>query len=81
VFISVLNSLPGRLLRFIAGFAIATWGFTFGVPAALVVQTIGITMAVFALADICVLRAPGVQPRAAAATVAGKARLSERVEG
>jgi hypothetical protein len=64
---TVLNSLPGRLLRFVGGFAIALWGFTFEVPAALLVQTIGITMAVFALADICVLRALGVGRHAAAA--------------
>jgi len=63
---TVLNSLPGRVLRFVGGFAIALWGFTFDVPAALFVQTIGITMAVFALADICVLRALGMGRRTSA---------------
>ena len=64
---TVLNSLPGRVLRFVAGIAIALWGFTFGVLPALFVQSVGITMAVFALADICVLRALGVGRHAAVA--------------
>lgn len=54
---TILNSLPGRVLRFAAGSLLALWGFTFAVPQALVVQTLGVTIAVFALADISVLRA------------------------
>lgn len=54
---TVLNSLPGRVLRFAAGSALALWGFTFTVTQGLFVQTLGVTIAVFALADISVLRA------------------------
>lgn len=61
---TILNSIPGRVLRFAAGSAISLWGFSFAVPEGLVVQTLGVTMAVFALADVSVLRAIGVGGRA-----------------
>lgn len=54
---TALNSLPGRVLQFAAGAALSLWGFTFAVPQGLLVQTVGVTIAVFALADISVLRA------------------------
>ena len=64
---TVLNSLPGRALRFVAGSAIATWGFDFGLPEALFVQTFGITIAIFAIANVSVLKAVGIgQHRAVA---------------
>ena len=56
---TILNSIPGRVLRFAAGAALSLWGFTFVVPTGLFVQTLGVTLAIFALADISVLRALG----------------------
>ena len=69
---TAFNSLPGRALRIVAGFAVSLWGFTFGVPAALFVQTVGVTLAVFALADICVVRDLGLGRRASAITTREK---------
>ena len=63
---TVSNSIPGRALRVVAGCAVSLWGFTVDVPAALLVQTAGVTLAVFALADICVVRDLGLGRRASA---------------
>ena len=49
VITTILNSIPGRVLRFAAGSALSLWGFAFAVPEGLFVQTLGVAIAVFAL--------------------------------
>jgi len=71
VITTILNSLPGRVLRFVAGAALALWGFAFAVPEGLVVQTLGVTIAVFAIADISVLRALHIGGRPTTTAVGG----------
>lgn len=51
---TLLRSPVGRAVRFLAGAVITVWGFDLGLPLALFVQAAGVTVSVFAIANICV---------------------------